>query len=81
MGMIMMINNLSLTAKKCMDTISKNIGTVELEAFIYYVRSQNFDYTKWQREHFDSMTPDEINRLMTEYSSTHEFCGNKAEII
>ena len=76
-----MIDNLSVTAKKCMDAISRNVGTVELEAFIYYIRSQNFDYTKWQKEHFDAMTADEIHQAMLEYSSKNRFHGKKAEII
>ncbi len=76
-----MMDNLSVTVQKCMDTLKRQVGTVELEAFIYYVRSQNFDYTKWQREHYDSLTADEIYSSLQEYSKTHTFHAKKAEIL
>lgn len=76
-----MIDNMSVTVEKCMDTIRRNLGTVELETFIYYVRSQNFDYTKWQREHYDSMTEDEIYDDLKKYSAANKFEGKKATVI
>ena len=38
-----MLENMSVTADRCMDVIREHVGTVELEAFIYYIRSQSFE--------------------------------------
>ena len=48
---------------------------------VYRTRSQSFDYTKWQREHYDKITPEELYESLKEYSKTHEFQGAKAKII
>ena len=76
-----MIDNLAVTADKCMDAISEHVGTVELEAFIYYIRSQAFDYTKWQQEHYDVIPPEELYAALEEHSQKHPFKGKKATII
>lgn len=76
-----MIENMSVTADKCMDAIREHVGTVELEAFIYYVRSQSFDYTKWQREHYDALPPEALYEALEKHSKAHPFKGKKAVII
>ena len=76
-----MKDNMSVTAEKCMDAIREHVGTVELEQFIYYVRSQSFNYTKWQQEHYDDMTPEQIYSMLEEHSSKHPFKGKKAVVI
>lgn len=76
-----MIDNITITAEKCMDAVRQHVGTVELEAFIYYVRSQSFDYTEWQREHYDALSPDDIYAALEEHSAQHPFKGKKATII
>lgn len=43
--------------------------------------SVDFDYTKWQKEHYDQMTPEEIFKELNDYSKTHTFEGKKAVII
>ena len=76
-----MSNDISTTVSRCMDAIREHVGTVELEVFIYYIRSQAFDYTKWQQEHYDSMTPEAIKNMLDDYSKTHTFYGDKAVVI
>ena len=39
------------------------------------------DYTKWQREHYDSLTEDEIYNDLKSYSATNKFEGKKATTI
>ena len=60
---------------------SKHVGTVETEAFIYYIQNQSFDYTRWQKEHYDTMTPEAIYQSLEEHSADHPFQGKKAIII
>ena len=76
-----MMENMAVTASRCMDAVRKHVGTVELEAFIYFVRSQSFDYTEWQREHYDAMTADEIFAKVQEHSEKQPFQGKKAVVI
>ena len=38
-----------------MNCLVKNMGVVDAEYFIAAVQRERFDYTKWQREHFDGM--------------------------
>jgi len=76
-----MLNNMSITADKCMDAIREHVGAVELEAFIYYVRSQSFDYTKWQREHYDALTPEALYASLEKHSREKPFKGKKATIL
>ncbi len=76
-----MNESIIITANRCMDAVRENVGTVELEQFIYFIRSQSFDYTKWQREHYDKISPEELHKSLKEYSEKHTFEGNKAVII
>ena len=76
-----MIDNMAVTVNRCMDAVRNHVGTVELETFIYYVRSQAFDYTEWQKEHYDGMTPDEIFAKLQEHNNKRPFRGKKANII
>lgn len=76
-----MTNSMSATVSRCMEAVRDHVGTVELEAFIYYIRSDSFDYTKWQREHYDNKTPEEIFASLEAHSAQHPFKGKKAMII
>ena len=76
-----MLENMSVTADRCMDVIREHVGTVELEAFIYYIRSQSFDYTRWQREHYDAISPEALYVALEKHSREHPFSGKKAMII
>ncbi|MBQ4225825.1 MAG: hypothetical protein II773_08875 [Oscillospiraceae bacterium] len=73
-------NNMALVSK-CMDILCKQVGIVDAERFIYIMRSDTFDYTKWQREHYDMISPEELDNAFEKYSEEHRFGGNKAEII
>lgn len=76
-----MPENMTATVSKCMDVVREHVGTVELEMFIYYIRSQAFDYTQWQRNHYDGKTPEEIFGALEAYSSENIFQGKKAQVI
>ena len=38
-----------------MECLVQALGVVEAEYFIAAVQRERFDYTKWQRDHFDNM--------------------------
>lgn len=54
----------------------RELGIVEAEAFISYIKNDRFDYTKWRQDQFDDMTLNEIGRAAAEHSKKHPFKGN-----
>ena len=66
---------------KGMDALIDRLGIVEAEHFITIVNRERFDYTKWQREYFDRMTPEELMEKAVQFSKEHPFRGKKATIL
>ena len=73
-------DNVALVSR-CMDVLCNQVGIVEAERFIYLMRSEAFDYTVWQRERYDAMTPEQIEKALDRYSKEHPFHGKKAVVI
>ncbi len=63
-----------------MECLLERMGVVEAEKFISIIIREKFDYTKWQQEHFDRMTPEQIDAEARQYVSDHPFNGN-AQIV
>ncbi|MBR6027993.1 MAG: hypothetical protein IKP40_02810 [Clostridia bacterium] len=76
-----MMDNILVTVERCLEVMRRYVGTVETEAFIYYIKSQNFDYTKWQQRHYDSMTLEEIDAIVDQNGRDYPFQGKKAVIL
>ena len=73
-------NNIALVSR-CMDILCSQVGIVDTERFIYIIRSEAFDYTKWQRDYYDNISPDDLNAAVDRFSAEHEFKGSKAKVI
>jgi len=58
----------------------ENLGVVDTEKFISAVKRENFDYTKWQREHFDSLKDGEFTAKAAEYARENPYTGAGEEI-
>ena len=54
-----------------MDCLVEKLGVVEAEHFISVILRERFDYTKWQREHFDNVDPDEFLETAYAYDDAH----------
>lgn len=63
-----------------MQCLLERLGVVEAERFISVIIREQFDYTKWQKQYFDNMSPGQINIEAKEYMDKHPFKG-KADII
>lgn len=63
-----------------MECLLEKLGVIEAEQFISLVIREKFDYTKWQQEHFDKLSPEQIDADAKQYVSEHPFKG-KAEIV
>jgi hypothetical protein len=64
-----------------MKCLTDTLGVLDAERFIAFVNSEQFDYTQWQRKHFDNMTADEIDKEMLEYISANPYEGDPATIV
>lgn len=51
----------------------KALGAVETERFISIINSEKFDYTKWQRTHFDGISADDFFDAAIKYQETNPF--------
>ena len=76
-----MTENNAALAERCMNILCNQVGVINAERFILYLRNEDFDYTKWQRDHYDAMSPDEIHSGIIRNGDEHPFCGKKAVII
>ena len=72
-----MNDNIAL-ASKCLDILCKQVGVVDTERFIHFIKAEAFDYTKWQREHYDNIPADELRSAIIEFNNEHPFNGAKA---
>ncbi len=59
-----------------MECLTEALGVVEAEHFISIVIREKFDYTSWQRQHFDAMKPGEFHQRALEYAKNHPYTGN-----
>lgn len=64
-----------------MQCLMEKLGIVEAEQFIYLVKAEQLDYTKWQREHFDNMSREEIETNMLNYAKRNPFTGDPKAVI
>ena len=76
-----MTANTAETLSRGMEALTEKMGIVEAETFIFLVKSEGVDYTKWQRDYFGNMTKEEIDADMDAYFSTHPYNGDPAKLI
>lgn len=73
-----MLLNTADIIDKGLQCLTEHIGVLETEQFIAVIMREKFDYTKWQREFYDSMETGEFHKKNVEYALTHHY-GGKAE--
>ena len=56
---------------KGMACLIEKLGVAEAEHFISVILRESFDYTKWQREHFDNVDMDEFLETAYAYDDAH----------
>ena len=71
-----MIANTVDILNRGMECLTEALGVVEAEQFISVIIREKFDYTKWQRQYFDSMSPGELSQKAKEYAEAHPYTGN-----
>ena len=63
-----------------MKCLTEQMGIVEAEQFISIIIREKFDYTKWQREYFDTKTPEEISAEASNFERVHPFVSDAVRI-
>ena len=58
---------------KGMECLVKGMGLIEAEYFISVIMREKFDYTKWQREYFDRMPAEQLDREASAYEKEHPY--------
>lgn len=76
-----MIANTADTLARGMSILTEQMGIIEAETFIFLVKSEGFDYTKWQRDYFGSKTKEELDAEMDAYFENHPYKGDSAKVI
>ncbi len=66
---------------KGMECLRQNLGIIETEYFISAIIKEQFDYTKWQREYFDTIPSDRLHEEAVAYGKAHPYHGKAKEII
>ncbi len=63
-----------------MSILTEKMGPVEAEKFIFLIKVERFDYTKWQREFFEGKTKNELDTEMDSYFAEHPYSGDPAKL-
>ena len=61
--------------------LARHMGVVRAEQFISLILRSPIDYTKWHQDMADSMTREELSRIVDEVERTSPYAGNPATII
>lgn len=64
-----------------MRCLVENMGVVEAEHFITIVMREKFDYTKWQRSHYDQIEPEQLHKAAVQYENDHPYQGKAKAIL
>lgn len=64
-----------------MKCLVESLGIVEAERFIAVINREKFDYTKWRKSQFDSMSLEEIGENAVAYAKQNPFNGKQVTMI
>lgn len=75
-----MITSTAEIMSRGMKCLTEQMGIVEAEHFVSTIIREKFDYTKWQREYFDSKAPEEISAEASHFETSQPFAGNAVRL-
>ena len=52
---------------EAIDLLLKTFGVLETERFIASIKSNNFDYTEWQKDLWHNKSIDEVHQMAVEF--------------
>jgi len=54
------------------DLLLKTFGVLETERFITSIKSNNFDYTEWQKTLWNDKSVEELHKMATDFEEKKE---------
>ena len=67
------MTNSAVLLDKGIKCLTEKLGMLEVEQFVYLLKSQPFDYTEWRKTNLcPGMTLEEINNAADAYSKQYE---------
>ena len=64
-----------------MECLLEKMDVVEVERFVFLLRADQFDYTRWQREHYSGISQERLEKEMEMYFSSHPYTGDPKKVI
>lgn len=58
-----------------MECLTEKLGVVNMEYFIKVIKRETFDYTKWQRNFFDTKSDAELRQEIKTFCENHNYEG------
>ena len=71
-----MMESMTEIMNKGMKCLTEQMGIIEAEQFISMIIREQFDYTKWQRDYFDTKKPEAISEEASLFEKAHPFMGD-----
>ena len=63
-----------------MNCLMQHLGVLEGERFVATVIREKIDYTRWQREYFDSMSPEEVSQAAERFEQNEPYTGKAVRL-
>ena len=57
---------------EAIDLLLRTFGVLETERFITSIKSNNFDYTEWQKTLWNDKSIEELHKMATEFEEIKE---------
>ena len=76
-----MNTNTSEVLTKGMESLLARMSIVDVEQFIFLIKAEGFDYTKWQRSYFGNISKEELDKDMERYFYENPYSGNPEKLI
>ena len=67
------MRNTAVIMSEGINCLLNHLGSVETEIFISNLLKEPFNYTDWQRGHFEGISLEMFNRQAAEYDKEHPF--------
>ena len=73
--------NTADTLTRGMKILTEQMGILGAETFIYLVKTEGFDYTKWRRGYFEQKSKEEIDKEIELYFAENPCSVDPKKII
>ncbi len=76
-----MSTNTAEVLNRGMECLLGGMTIVEAERFLFLVKTEGFDYTKWQRQYFGKQTREDMEKNMKAYFRDKPYQADPATVL